>query len=437
MIWFIRKKKKKQEDAENLQAAEQAAAEPQPEDPVPAPEPEPVPETMPEPVAAIEPAPEPEPEPEPESAPEPEPVPETTSAPVSELEHVPEPQPEYEPQPESESSPTEDAAPAIVTTARAAPDAETADDAEELKSGWFTRLKDGLSRSSNKITDSISSVITKKKLDDETLEELEEALITADLGPATAAKLVAELAGNRFGKDITEQEVREELAKGIEKILDPVMLPLQVAHDVKPCVILVVGVNGTGKTTTIGKLAHILKNQGHKVMMGAGDTFRAAAVEQLQVWGDRTGCGVIAKDIGADAGALAYEAFEQAKAEDADILLLDTAGRLQNKANLMAELEKIGRVLKKHDESAPHGVLLVLDATTGQNAHSQVELFDKTVPVSGLIVTKLDGSARGGVLVSLAERFGLPVHAIGIGEGIDDLRPFEARAFARSLMGLD
>jgi len=325
----------------------------------------------------------------------------------------------------------------VVVAAPAQPEPEEDDTPRE---GWFARLRKGLTRSSDKIGGGITDIFTKRKLDDETLEELEDLLITADLGPATAAKLSADLAKNRFGKDIAPEEVRAELAAGVARILEPVAKPLTIAlpdsQPKTPLVILVAGVNGSGKTTTIGKLGKQLVAQGYSVMLGAGDTFRAAAVEQLQVWGGRIGCPVVTKDIGADAAALAYEAVEKARESGTDILLLDTAGRLQNKANLMEELQKMIRVLKKLDDNAPHQVLLVLDATVGQNAHSQVEIFGEMVNVSGLVVTKLDGSAKGGVIVSLAEKFGLPVHAIGVGEGVDDLRSFKADDFARSLMGL-
>ncbi len=303
--------------------------------------------------------------------------------------------------------------------------------------GWFARLKAGLSRSSSKLTDGIAGIFTKRKLDDEALEELEELLITADLGPSTAAKLTAELARTRFGKDVSPEEVRTALAEQVAAILEPVAAPLSFSSEHRPTVILVVGVNGTGKTTTIGKLAAQWRAQGRSVMMAACDTFRAAAIGQLQLWGERAGVAVVSGKQGGDAAGLAFDALNRAKAEGTDILLVDTAGRLQNKAGLMAELEKVGRVLNKQDATAPHAVLLVLDATTGQNAHAQVEVFRDIVNVTGLIVTKLDGSARGGVLVALAERFGLPVHAIGVGEGIDDLRPFDPRSFARSLMGLE
>ncbi len=304
------------------------------------------------------------------------------------------------------------------------------------KKGWFARLKDGLAKSSSKLTDGITSIFTKRKLDHLTLEELEELLIQADLGPATAARLAETLGRNRFGKDVSPEEVRETLAAQVATILEPVAVPLTLDPDRRPHVVLVVGVNGTGKTTTIGKLAHQWRDEGRSVMIAAGDTFRAAAVEQLKVWGDRSGCPVLTAPSGSDAAGLAFDALARARATGTEVLAIDTAGRLHNKDNLMAELAKIVRVLKKQDPTAPHSVILVLDATTGQNAHAQVETFREMVAVNGLVVTKLDGSARGGVLVALAERFGLPVHAIGVGEGIDDLRPFDARSFARSLMGL-
>ena len=303
--------------------------------------------------------------------------------------------------------------------------------------GWLASLKAGLSRSSGKLGDGISGIFTKRKLDDAALEELEELLISADLGVATAAKLAANLARERFDKDVSPEEVRGALAADVTEILAPVAEPLTVDPAHRPHVVLVVGVNGSGKTTTIGKIAKSESDQGLKVMLAAGDTFRAAAIDQLKIWGERTSCEVVAKAPGADAAGLAYEALERARSEGVDLLLIDTAGRLHNKADLMAELQKIIRVLKKLDPEAPHDCLLVLDATTGQNAHAQVETFKKLVQVTGLIVTKLDGSARGGVLVALAERFGLPVHAIGVGESAGDLRPFAARDFARSLMGLD
>ena len=305
------------------------------------------------------------------------------------------------------------------------------------RKGWFARLRSGLSRSSAKLSDGITGIFAKRRLDDDTLEELEELLITADLGPATAARLTESLAQDRFGKEVTPEEVRRLLADRIAEVLAPVTRPLVVDPARRPFVVLTVGVNGTGKTTTIGKLAKQWRDDGRTVILAAGDTFRAAAIGQLQVWGQRADCPVLYRDQGSDAAALAYDALSLARSQNADALLIDTAGRLQNKDNLMAELQKIVRVLRKQDDSAPHAVLLVLDATTGQNAHSQVEVFQRMVDVSGLIVTKLDGSARGGVLVALAERFGLPVHAVGVGEGIEDLRPFDAQAFANSLMGLE
>ncbi|WP_412777137.1 signal recognition particle-docking protein FtsY [Thalassospira lucentensis] len=308
---------------------------------------------------------------------------------------------------------------------------------EEGKTGWFARLKNGLKRSSSKLTTGIADIFTKRRLDDDALEEFEDLLITSDLGVTTAAKLSAELAKTRFDKEVDSAEIQQFIADEVAKILEPVAKPLVIDSTKKPHVILVVGVNGSGKTTTIGKLAKTYKDQGLKVMMAAGDTFRAAAVEQLKVWGERTDCPVIARDTGADAAGLAFDAIDQAKREGYDVLLVDTAGRLQNKAHLMDELKKIVRVITKRDETAPHDTLLVLDATTGQNAHSQVETFSQATNVSGLIVTKLDGTAKGGVVVALAEKFGKPVHAIGVGEAAEDLRPFEARSFARSLAGLE
>jgi fused signal recognition particle receptor len=306
---------------------------------------------------------------------------------------------------------------------------------ETEKRGWFARLKSGLNRTSTRITGSITGIFTKRKLDRALLDELEEALIAADLGPATAARLINSLAKDRFDKEIDEQEVREIFATEIAAILQPVAQTL-IVRPLQPHVILVIGVNGSGKTTTIGKLAKQFQAQGKKVMLAAGDTFRAAAVEQLKIWGERSNVPVVSRETGSDAAGLAYDALARAKAEGIDVLLIDTAGRLQNKAGLMEELAKIIRVVKKLDPEAPHDCLLVLDATTGQNAHSQVEIFKEMCQVTGLVVTKLDGSAKGGVLVALAERFKLPVVSVGVGEGVDDLRPFEADVFARSLMGL-
>ncbi len=303
--------------------------------------------------------------------------------------------------------------------------------------GWFARLTRGLSKTSSRIGDGISDILTKKKLDEETLEKLEELLITADLGPRTAAKVVEDFSKDRFGKEITEEELKEALAGSIAKILVPVAKSLEIPkQDGKPYVVMVTGVNGVGKTTTIGKLAHFLHVRQHrKLMIAAADTFRAAAIEQLDVWAERAHTPLVKKDVGSDAAAVAFEAYEKAKEKGIEILLVDTAGRLHNKANLMAELEKIVRVLKKQDEDAPHETLLVLDATTGQNAHAQVETYKEIINISGLIVTKLDGSARGGVVVSLADQFGLPIYAVGVGEGIEDLQPFHPHEFARSLVG--
>jgi len=311
------------------------------------------------------------------------------------------------------------------------PDNETAP-----RRSWLARLKDGLSRTASRLGDGIAAALTKRRLDAAAVQELEEALIAADLGPATAARLVQDLARDRFDKEISADDVREILAGAIARILAPVAQPLEPDRALKPSVVLVVGVNGSGKTTTIGKLARAFKADGRRVWLAAGDTFRAAAVEQLQIWGQRIEVPVIAREAGADAAGLAYDAFEEARRGGADVLLIDTAGRLHNKANLMAELQKIIRSLRKLDPLAPHHCLLVLDATVGQNAHAQVETFKEMAQVTGLILTKLDGTARGGVVVALAERFGLPIHAVGVGEGADDLRPFAAEAFARSLLGL-
>jgi fused signal recognition particle receptor len=302
-------------------------------------------------------------------------------------------------------------------------------------SGFLGRLRQGLARSTQKLTAGIGAALTRRKLDDAALQELEDALIEADLGPAVAADVVANLRRTRFGRDVTEAEIRAALADVITPILAPVARPLVPDAANRPHVVLMVGVNGTGKTTTIGKLAQMWRAEGRTVLMAAADTFRAAAVEQLQVWGSRTGCEVIAGAPGADPAGLAYTALERARNDNADLLLIDTAGRLHNKAALMEELAKIVRVIRKLDPEAPHDVVLVLDATTGQNAIAQVEIFRAMVNVTGLVVTKLDGSARGGIVVALARKFGLPVHAVGVGEQADDLRPFDPAAFARDLVG--
>ncbi len=301
---------------------------------------------------------------------------------------------------------------------------------------WLDRLRSGLGRSSAKLTGGITGLLSKRKLDQAALNELEELLIAGDLGVATASQLTGSLAKTRLDKEISADEVKALLADEIAAMLDPVAQPLVIDRTIKPFVVLVCGVNGSGKTTTIAKLANQWRGEGLSVMLAAGDTFRAAAIEQLQIWGERVGCPVVAAETGADAAGLVFDAMERANNEHADVLLVDTAGRLHNKKDLMAELEKIVRVIRKVDGSAPHSVLLVMDATVGQNAHAQVETFKEMVDVTGLVVTKLDGSAKGGVVVALAEKFALPVHAVGVGETLDDMQAFNARVFARSLMGL-
>jgi fused signal recognition particle receptor len=306
---------------------------------------------------------------------------------------------------------------------------------EALRTSWFARLTTGLKRSSDQLTGSITSVFTKRKLDAATLDELEDVLIQADLGIETAIAITDTLRRDRFDRDVSGEDVRAVLAAEVEKVLGPVARPLvlDIAH--KPFVILMIGVNGSGKTTTIGKLAQQFAAQGRSVMLAAGDTFRAAAIEQLQVWGQRTGAPVVSRPAGADASGLAFDAVTQAKAEGRDILIIDTAGRLQNRDELMNELEKIIRVIKKVDPSAPHATLLTLDATTGQNALKQVEIFGARAGVTGLVMTKLDGTARGGILVAIARKFGLPVHFIGVGEGVNDLEAFTASDFAKAIAG--
>ncbi|HEY2445876.1 MAG TPA: signal recognition particle-docking protein FtsY [Rhizomicrobium sp.] len=308
-------------------------------------------------------------------------------------------------------------------------------EAPAARSGILARLRTGLSRSANTLADGLTGIFTRKKLDAETVAQLEEALIRADIGAIRASNIAAAVARGRYDSEISAAELRNVLAREIAALLRPAESPLEIDPSRRPFVVLFVGVNGTGKTTTIGKLARKLTDDGLKVVLAAGDTFRAAAIEQLELWGRRAGADVFSRGSGADAAALAYDALARAKETGADVLLIDTAGRLQNRAGLMAELTKIVRVLKKLDADAPHSVLLVLDATTGQNAISQVEAFKAAVPLMGLIMTKLDGTAKGGILVALADRFELPVPYIGVGEGEDDLQVFQAASFAKALTG--
>ncbi len=305
------------------------------------------------------------------------------------------------------------------------------------KRSWLQRLRFGLSRSSSSIGRGIADIFTKRKLDAGSLDDLEDVLIQADLGLGAATRIRQAIARGRYEKGIDADEVKAVLADEVERTLAPVARPLEVDATKRPFVVLVVGVNGSGKTTTIGKLAAKFRGEGHRVMLAAGDTFRAAAIEQLRVWARRTGSDLVARDQGGDAAGLAFDALTRARAEGADVVLMDTAGRLQNRAELMSELEKIIRVMKKVDAEAPHAVLLVLDATVGQNALSQVEIFGRTAGVTGLVMTKLDGTARGGILVAIADKFDLPVHFIGVGEGLEDLEPFAARDFAEAIAGIE
>jgi fused signal recognition particle receptor len=304
------------------------------------------------------------------------------------------------------------------------------------KQGWWQRLSGGLKRTSTSLGAAITDLVVKRRLDQAMLDEIEEALIRADLGVACATRIASAVGQGRYDKAISSDEVKAVLAREVEAVLAPVAEPLRF-DTAKPFVVLVVGVNGSGKTTTIGKIAAKARTQSLSVMLVAGDTFRAAAIDQLKIWGDRSGAAVLAGTPGADAAGLVFDALSKARAEGIDLLLVDTAGRLQNKAVLMDELEKIVRVMKKVDATAPHAVLLVLDATVGQNALSQVEVFRDVAGVTGLAMTKLDGTARGGILVAIAERFRLPVHYIGVGEAIDDLAPFSAGEFARAIAGIE
>ncbi|MDB5594277.1 MAG: signal recognition particle-docking protein FtsY [Hyphomicrobiales bacterium] len=355
----------------------------------------------------------------------PEPAPQAPATPAPELPAEPEPESELPPEIVSLAEPVA-VVEEPVATSEPAP-----------RTSWWERLRSGLSRSSSTIGQGIADVFTKRKLDAGMLDDLEDILIQADLGVAMATRIRNAVGQGRFDKAIDPQEVKQVLAREIEAVLTPVAVPLSIAPGKKPFVILVVGVNGSGKTTTIGKLATNFAREGKKVVLAAGDTFRAAAIEQLQIWGDRVGAAVVARPQGADAAGLAFDAIREASEGGADVLLMDTAGRLQNRTELMAELEKIVRVMRKVDAEAPHAVLLVLDATVGQNALSQVEIFGRIAGVTGLVMTKLDGTARGGILVAIAEKFALPVHFIGVGEGAEDLEPFEARDFARAIAGLD
>jgi fused signal recognition particle receptor len=303
------------------------------------------------------------------------------------------------------------------------------------EASWLERMRAGFRKTSDKLGDNLSGLFTKASLDAQTLDEIEEALIASDLGPQTAAKVRARLAAEKFEKGLTEEAVRAVVADELEKILKPVAKPLEIIAFPRPQVILVVGVNGSGKTTTIAKLAHLFEEQDYSVLLAAGDTFRAAAIEQLQIWADRAGVPIITGPEGSDSSAIVYDGVKKATAEGIDVLIVDTAGRLQNKKSLMDELAKIRRVLGRLNPAAPHDVVLVLDATTGQNALSQIEVFREVAGVTGLVMTKLDGTARGGVLVAAAEKYGLPIHAIGVGEGMDDLRPFDPALAARAISG--
>ncbi len=321
----------------------------------------------------------------------------------------------------------------LVPPARSAPPEA---DAVAEKS-WWARLSQGLSRSSHSIGSGLAEIFAKRRLDATTLDDLEDMLIRADLGVAAATRIRDEVGKDRYDKDIDVETVKTILATEVARVLTPLAKPLEIEAAHKPFVILVVGVNGSGKTTTIGKLAAKFNREGRKVLLVAGDTFRAAAIEQLRIWGDALGAPVIAREAGGDAAGLAFDAIKSARESGTDILIMDTAGRLQNKTELMAELEKIIRVMKKLDPEAPHAVLLVLDATVGQNAMSQVEIFGRTAGVTGLVMTKLDGTARGGILVAVAEKYHLPIHFIGVGETADDLQSFAADDFARAIAGID
>jgi len=339
---------------------------------------------------------------------------------------------EDSPQP-ADTAAAGDASDDVSVQAEVAPEPQRETQQEQSSRSWFQKLKSGLSKTSSRLSEGITSVFTKRKLDAATLDDLEDLLIQADLGVETATRITDKISSGRFDKGISPDEVRSILSAEVEAVLVPVAKPLEINPANRPHVLLMVGVNGTGKTTTIGKLAAQYRSEGRKVLLAAGDTFRAAAIDQLKVWGERTGATVIARDVGADAAGLAFDALRKARDEAYDVVMIDTAGRLQNKNVLMDELEKVVRVIRKFDEAAPHDVILVLDATTGQNALSQVEVFRDRAGVTGLVMTKLDGTARGGIIVAVAARYGLPVHAIGVGEGVDDMQPFDPKEFADAI----
>ncbi len=436
---------KKEEVAPPPAAEVEALPAPEPE---PAPPPEPITEPEPEKPAAkakVKPAPKkPEPkkpEPKAKAKPAPKKVEAKKPEPVKPQPKKPAPRkpqpvkPEPAPPPVVIAPPEPEPVP-VAPPPRAVEPEPLPEPAAATRKGWLSRLQEGLSKSSKSITGSITAIFTKRKLDKDTLQDLEDVLLQADLGLPMAERIVKAVATGRYDKEIDPEEVKRILASEVSKVLKPVEVPFNFGSE-KPFIILVVGVNGAGKTTTIGKLGAIAAREGYKVMFAACDTFRAAAIEQLTIWGQRIGARTMSRPTGADASGLAFDAMKEAKVDGTDILFIDTAGRLQNKAYLMDELDKIVRVIKKQDETAPHAVLLVLDATTGQNAIAQADIFTKVAGVTGLIMTKLDGTARGGILVAIAEKFKLPVHAIGVGETIDDLQPFDADAFARAIAGLE
>ncbi|QFT60427.1 Signal recognition particle receptor FtsY [Sulfitobacter sp. THAF37] len=405
----------------------QPQEEPEPapqEDPEPAPQPEPTPAPQPEPT----PPPQPNPTPPPEAPQPQDPTPQELPTPTSPPQEVPQHDPPPQVTPPADPVPPASApAPLRTTMTAVAPELADAVGEPVRKGGLLGRLMGRGAAQTN---------VVRRVLDDEMLEQLEELLIAADMGVDTALRVTANMAEGRFGRKLSVVEIKQLMADEVSRIMDPVARPLPI-YPKTPQVVLVVGVNGSGKTTTIGKLASQFRAAGKKVVIAAGDTFRAAAVEQLQVWGDRAGVPVLTAAQGSDPASLAYDAMSKAQAEGADLLLIDTAGRLQNRGDLMEELAKIVRVIRKKDETAPHNTLLVLDATTGQNALNQVKVFQDISDVSGLVMTKLDGTAKGGVLVALADKFGLPIHAIGVGEQIDDLSPFDPQEFADALVGFD